>query len=432
MGGGRIGRMGAGASHQRQQRPYKQPPWRLGRRRHHIHHHHHRCPATPSHPPSPAATSMTATLFEVAVLHLAWRMLGDGDETRRQELRYAYCSAVAGWLLLARRREARIVAADVRRWGLAMAAARRLDEPAFCRATQPARRTAQDLSAAASFHGAGPVVGPLALERFFATAAADRMRRKPMQCHPIRTRHQFHASSKLQRRNVMPMPSTRDEHESGARSLLVRTDPLPWPAKSPSANSTRTAPSRSRLASQPPGPGVLVKQACCGVAAWGLGPCTPEQVAGTPLERALEHQTQGQACSSGRYGLQQEAGGGSTGGSWQLTIDAAIPSPTPSIPPLHGATPNQQPTSPTDLINQHRCVLRMPRSRQCHDPCAVPACRLASSRPWSDPKSTDDDGAPLRWETDRRRFDAKNDAIRPFNTNTAPPSQFSGGQLPAT
>jgi len=29
MGGGRIDRMGAGVSHQRQQRPYKQPPWRL-------------------------------------------------------------------------------------------------------------------------------------------------------------------------------------------------------------------------------------------------------------------------------------------------------------------------------------------------------------------------------------------------------------------
>lgn len=131
-------------------------------------------------------------------------------------------------------------------------------------------------------------------------------------------------------------------------------------------------------------------------------------------------------------GYNRRLAGAAQAGSWQLTIDAAIPSPTPSIPPLHGATPNQQPTSPTDLISQHRCVLRMPRSRQCHDPCAVPACRLASSRPWSDPKSTDDDGAPLRWETNRRRFDAKNDAIRPFNTNTAPPSQFSGGQLPAT
>jgi len=89
---------------------------------------------------------MTATLFEVAVLHLAWLMLGDGDETRRQELRYAYCSAVTGWLLLARRREARIVAADVRRWGLAMAAARRLDEPGRLEFVPP-RRGSEGLEA---------------------------------------------------------------------------------------------------------------------------------------------------------------------------------------------------------------------------------------------------------------------------------------------
>lgn len=272
------------------------------------------------------------------------------------------------------------------------------------------------------------------------------MRRKPMQCHPIRTRHQFHASSKLQRRNVMPMPSTRDEHEPGARSPLVRTDPLPWPAKSPSANSTRTAPSRSRLASQPPQPwrarqASLLRRGVGGTRALNFKPLAGHGAWGPAhRNRSLERRwnepwntrLKGRLAAVVGTGYNRRLAGAAQAGSWQLTIDAAIPSPTPSIPPLHGATPNQQPTSPIDLINQHRCEPRIPRSRQCHDPCAVPAFRLASSRPWSDPKSTDDDGAPLRWETNRRRFDAKNDAIRPFNTNTAPPSQFSGGQLPAT
>ncbi|KAL3961091.1 hypothetical protein ACCO45_006208 [Purpureocillium lilacinum] len=349
---------------------------------------------------------MTATLFEVAVLHLAWRMLGDGDETRRQELRYAYCSAVTDWLLLARRREARIVAADVRRWGLA--AARRLDEPGRLEFVPP-RRGSEGLEAlTASQHS---VVQP------------NPRGERPKTC--LRRR----ASTVLAQWSVT---SPLEGSSLPPQRIGCAANPCSAIQFGRATNSMRLQSCSAAMLCQCRRHEMNTNPALAARSAWGLGPCTPEQVAGTPLERALEHQTQGQACSSCRYGLQQEAGGAAQAGSWQLTIDAAIPSPTPSIPPLHGATPNQQPTSPIDLINQHRCEPRIPRSRQCHDPCAVPAFRLASSRPWSDPKSTDDDGAPLRWETNRRRFDAKNDAIRPFNTNTAPPSQFSGGQLPAT